>query len=108
MPGVRLVHPNRAYWGKRLVIEVQKRKPEPEFCHECSEIHPFKTYHLKLESDGSVIVSTVIRDNLLKAIPPLAGMLEMNEVTNPPTQELFTPIDYSRSNVFFRQSRERG
>lgn len=106
--GNRLWHPNRAYWGAPLVIECQRPYPEPLWCEACDGFHINKCLHLDVDDDGFVIVSDgVLNGSLSKAIPPLAGFLFMNKVAEPPTQQLWKPVNRERTPSHHRLSKER-
>lgn len=107
MPGARLHHPNRDVWGKRMVVEVQRRYPNPWFCPDCGEVHAHKTYHLDIDSDGFVIVSDGVLEGMQKAIPRLAGFLVVNPVAAPPTQRLLLANEPHRPRTAVRISKER-
>lgn len=91
MPGIRLRHPTRR---SERFIATDNRRPYkvPYACLECGITHEFKTYHLKLDDQGTVIVSKEIADRLLSMN---GGEFEYaNVVENPPAQviTIATPI----------------
>ena len=91
MPGVRLRHPTRR--SERFIV-TDNRRPYtvPYACLECGITHANKTYHLRLDDAGTVIVSNEIADRLLSIN---GGEFEFaNVVENPPAQviTIATPI----------------
>jgi hypothetical protein len=54
-----------------LVIVSKRKLKEPMFCGQCQQMHEFKSYHLRLDSNGEVDVSKTVYDRLseLKDLP---------------------------------------
>lgn len=83
MPGVRLKH--RTAHSGLLTVETPRPYPTPYECGRCFRIHPFKTFHLDLDSYGYAYVSLEVWA-VLQSLPDSAGFLLQNEVKTPPTQ----------------------
>ncbi len=84
--GVRLFHEslrNCVY----VVVHPTKGYKHPYLCPTCNKQHERKSIHLNLDSEGSVIVSSGVLEDLRQAGMP--GLTIANEVTNPPMQTLF-------------------
>ena len=91
MAGVRLHHPNAAFAGCAYVVEldVGYANGQPRECPRCSRAdhpvsHARKAVHLALDETGHVIVSREIYHQLESVF--LAGMVYVNEVSDPPPQ----------------------
>lgn len=85
MPGVRLGH--ETLRGVTYTVEHPTRRyKEPYLCPACGTVHLRKTYHLRLDGDGTVIVSREIFQRLRQA--GLPGLVVLNEVKHPPNQTL--------------------
>lgn len=56
-------------------------------CGTCGCQHECKTYHFRLDNEGTVIVSTTIWDHL-RRMPDSGGFEQVNVVAEPPTQQL--------------------
>lgn len=86
MPGIRLHHPQyRAAEGTTInyVVETPQEYPVPYNCPACGVQHDRKAIHLRLDSNGDVIVSQQVYEALL-TVPTMAGLVLENEVSNPP------------------------
>lgn len=83
MPGVRIRHAT-LHSCLVLVPDLSRSLRRPYQCPTCNTVHTCKTYHLNLDSDGTVIVSPEIWERL-KGIQDHDFSLE-NEVPNPPPQ----------------------
>lgn len=86
MSGIRLHHPTyRAAEGTTInyVVETPQAYPVPYDCPACNVTHARKAIHLRLDSNGDVIVSQPVYEALL-AVPTMAGLVVENEVENPP------------------------
>jgi hypothetical protein len=59
---VRLRHPSLQDVNFNVVH--YRRYRAPFYCANCREIHTLKTYHLRLDSHGEVVVSDVIYERL--------------------------------------------
>lgn len=85
-------------------------------CDTCERQHPTKTYHLRLDDQGAVIVSETIAAELIKA--GMANMTIENEVANPPPvsvgmtnkkhdrkrkPELFVPVERTRGRRYKKE-----
>lgn len=96
MAGVRLVHPtlrNTIF----LVERPDRPYRAPVDCATCTPPnaktpvrHYVKTYHLKLDAQGAVIVSEQILEQL-RQVPGLAGLDVSNVVKKPPAQTVGGP-----------------
>jgi hypothetical protein len=86
MSGVRLRHPTLTNCVF-TVEDVDRPYRSPIQCLMCKETHYVKTYHLRLDGGGTVIVSPEILGQL-KKLPALAGLTVENEVTKPPAQTI--------------------
>ncbi len=85
MPGVRLVH--ETLRGGELLIEDRSRPYLVGwFCLSCQREHRHKTYHLRLDGEGAVIVSTTIYERLRAIGLERVGLAVANEVAKPPAQ----------------------
>lgn len=85
MAGIRLHHPTfRAAAGGTLtlVVELPQPYPRPYACPDCGKTHDRKAVHLRLDSNGDVIVAPAIFTRLQEVF--LAGMEVVNEVSNQP------------------------
>lgn len=81
MPGVRLAHPSLR--GITYVVEDPFRPyTVPYLCQTCQTTHNMKSYHLELDGEGAVIVSTTVYERLQEL--GMAGLVLMNEVKEPP------------------------
>lgn len=87
MAGVRIKHPT-AHSGVFLVRHF-RRYPVPIHCERCQTFHIHKTYHLDLDADGTVIVSTTVFERLKEV--GLAGFSMVNVVKRPPPISLEIP-----------------
>lgn len=86
----RAQYPNVS-WGNRMIVVRDVTRPlPPTACRICAHPHDCKTYHLKLEADGTVIVSTTIWDNMRKLFDH-GGFEEVNVVGAPPAQGIILP-----------------
>lgn len=107
--GVRIVHRDKRLAGKTLVVANHKRprplsmefvqpivrQPDgsllmrPRACSLCTRktgrdvYHTVKTYHLRLDSEASLIVSHKVWDGI-QQVPNSAGFELESEVRNPP------------------------
>jgi hypothetical protein len=81
MPGIRLRHPDYANALVTVPIPHRPLRP-PHLCPTCNLTHAVKTYHLRLDDQGTVIVSATIYEWLKEV--GLAGFELVNEVKNPP------------------------
>lgn len=87
MSGVRLVCTDPDLRGRLYLVEHPTRKYiVPKLCGECNVPHVKKTYHLKLDGEGGVIVSEQIFHRLREAGLPKLNV--SNEVLNPPHQRV--------------------
>jgi len=84
--GIRVQHPTERNVTFTLM---DGRRPyvAPVNCGFCGKEHIYKTYHLKLDDNGSAIVSTEIVERM-KQIPAMGGFSVANEVLKPPAQRL--------------------
>lgn len=80
MSGVRLVHPTLR--GCVLLVPDPSRPLAGRHtCPLCAVEHPCKTYHLRLDGEGAVIVSTTVWERLRHLE---TGLRAMNGVRRPP------------------------
>lgn len=84
MPGIRLRHPELR---STLLLLVDPERPyiPPYLCSACNVAHTAKTYHLYLDHQGTVIVSTGVLAGL-RRIPGMGGLQVENVVADPPNQ----------------------
>jgi hypothetical protein len=64
--------------------------PHRPACRLCGHPHTCKTYHLQLDADGTVIVSTTIWENMQRLYDH-GGFEPVNVVAEPPAQGLIVP-----------------
>lgn len=107
--GIRIRH--KTLQGIMLVVRDQSRpltlpggKPLPpnfplDRCSTCGVPHDVKTYHLPLDSEGTVIVSKTIYENLQK-LADHAGFDFANVVDDPPDQVLRIPLVQQKVAAF--------
>jgi hypothetical protein len=79
----------------RLFIVRDQSRPMPPdphrpACRLCGHPHQCKTYHLQLDGEGTVIVSTTIWAHMRKLFDH-GGFEQVNVVRQPPTQGLILP-----------------
>lgn len=85
MPGVRLTHARLR--GGTLVVEHPRiRYVVPYHCLVCGIRHERKTYHLRLDGEGAVIVSETVLEHLREIGLEALGLRVENEVRRPPAQ----------------------
>lgn len=65
-------------------------RPPHTVCTTCGVAHECKTYHLQLDAEGTVIVSTTVWDRLHRLYDH-GGFEQVNVVRKPPTQRLVLP-----------------
>jgi len=83
--GVRLLH--RKLRGVMLVLpHPTQRYKVPYLCPACGVTHERKTYHLRLDGEGAVIVSKEVFERLREM--GLPDLQVMNEVQKPPSQTI--------------------
>ncbi len=99
--GIRIRH--KTLKGIMLVVRDQSRpllttdkKPLPlnfplDPCSTCGVPHSVKTYHLQLDSEGTIIVSRTVYEKL-QGLADHAGFEFANVVDNPPDQILKVPL----------------
>lgn len=89
MGGVRLRHP--VFTSATFVVELPNPYPQPYDCNSCSDLtvtppkivtHDRKALHLRLDAEGTVIVSPSVYE-ALRAVA-FAGMETVNDVAEPP------------------------
>lgn len=68
-------------------------------CATCGYPHDVKTYHLNLDSEGTIIVSLEIYRNLQKLVDH-GGFDFANHVPDPPTQKIILPKVDQRARAF--------
>jgi hypothetical protein len=82
---VRLHHPT--FTNCNYVIELQKPYEVPHDCPTCKVQHFNKSIHLRLDSEGDVIVTEGVYEMLLREVG-LAGMTAENRVDKPPPMRI--------------------
>lgn len=91
--GVRIQHPTERSCSFTLVDGARPYR-EPWDCPPppagCGRIHQFKTYHLRLDETGSVLVSLQIWERLQRL--PGQPFRLANPVTDPPSQTVRVPL----------------
>lgn len=65
--GVRLRHAKLR--SVMYVVESARKYKAPLLCSHCGTTHEQKTYHLRLDAHGEVVVSPVIWESLKKHVP---------------------------------------
>lgn len=100
--GVRLRHAN-ARNVRYTVVDSDRPYPVPYVCSEprlggCGSTHTFKTYHLNLDDQGTVIVNAVL---FARIKPRLIadGFTVAGEVANPPPQIIGAGIALPRVDL---------
>lgn len=83
--------------GRMFVVRDVTRplRPPYVFCQVCGVPHECKTYHLKLDGDGTVIVSETVWANLQR-LYDCGGFEAVNVVSQPPSQGLILPTAHVR------------
>jgi hypothetical protein len=80
--------------GRLFIIRDTSRPIPPHpanpVCRLCGRPHEFKTYHLQLDAEGTVMVSTTIWENMLKLFDH-GGFEPVNVVADPPDQQMILP-----------------
>ena len=61
-----------------------------QICHHCGRPHECKTYHLQLDGEGTVMVSTRIWERL-RGLFDCGGFEKVNVVSKPPAQGIILP-----------------
>jgi hypothetical protein len=79
----------------RLFIVRDQSRPLPPnpsrpACQVCGQPHQCKTYHLQMDGEGTVIVSTTIWARMQR-LHDYGGFEPVNVVAKPPTQGLVLP-----------------
>ena len=81
--GFRLRH-ETIRMGLVLVPLVWVKFPKPMACPSCQIMHPFKTIHLHMEPDGTVLVSKGVLEHLQRAGLENHSLTLEGAVKNPP------------------------
>lgn len=79
--------------GRLFIIrDVSRPIPQPNtnVCRVCGHPHECKTYHLQLDADGTVMVSTTVWEHMRKLFDH-GGFEEVNVVSEPPDQQVILP-----------------
>ena len=81
--------------ANRLIILRDRARPialtpNSPVCHICGTPHDCKTYHFQLDSDGTIIVSATIWENL-QSMYDHGGFEKVNVVPEPPDQTILLP-----------------
>ncbi len=77
--------------GRLFIVRDLSRPLEPgDRCVTCGVPHEAKTYHLRMDADGTTIVSTGVWERFL-AMPDHGGFETVNVVADPPAQGLVVP-----------------
>lgn len=94
MAGVRIQHPTERSCTFTL-IDPSRPYSSPWTCppppQGCASTHLFKTYHLRLDESGAVIVSTTIWQRMARHLNA-HGFRLANEVAEPPEQVVRVPF----------------
>jgi hypothetical protein len=64
--------------------------PKNPVCRICGRQHEFKTYHLQLDADGTIMVSTGVWDKMSMMFDQ-GGFEKVNVVSDPPAQHIELP-----------------
>lgn len=89
MPGVRIQHRIGRNGYYVLSDSGQPLQGRQDPCPICSGVvHDFKTWHLLLDDQGAVIVSTQIAERIKQMGPAMTGFEIVSEVLNPPPQRI--------------------
>lgn len=64
--------------------------PANPVCRICGRPHECKTYHLQLDAEGTVMVSTIVWENMSKLFDH-GGFEPVNVVAKPPDQNFVLP-----------------
>jgi hypothetical protein len=85
---VRLRHPTLR--GVTFTVVHYRRYTVPMACGVCGSIHTHKTYHLRLDSQGEVVVSDTVAERLaeLEGLP----LRNMGVEAHPQPQVLAMPV----------------
>ena len=89
MPTASLDVANRLF----LIRDVSRPispSPHNPTCRICGRPHECKTYHLQLDADGTIMVSTTIWANMLKMYDH-GGFEQVNVVADPPDIGIVLP-----------------
>jgi len=108
--GIRIRH--KSLKSVMLVVRDVSRpilKPHSSYrfpvCGICGYPHEHKTYHLQLDSEGTLIVSQKVYDRIM-ALGDQAGFEKVNMVKDPPTQVLLIPKADQKVKAFNPDRRE--
>jgi hypothetical protein len=80
---------NRLFIVRDVSRPLPPNKSRPA-CRLCGHPHEYKTYHLQLDGEGTIIVSTTIWENMRKLFDH-GGFEEVNVVAKPPAQGIVLP-----------------
>lgn len=97
MPGVRISHATERDCMFTLVDGKRPYKA-PINCLACGKTHVFKTYHFRLDTVGSTIVSEEIIKRL-KRLRGNGGFTIGEQITKPPAQFVSTGGEFKRIAV---------
>ena len=107
--GIRIRH--KTLKGVLMVLRDQKRPiPNPHnyklpVCQTCMYVHDVKTYHLLLDDEGTIIVSTTVYNRIM-ALGDQGGFEMSNTVHQPPTQGISVPIAKKLIQAFNPEPKE--
>lgn len=76
-------------------------------CKICTIPHEYKTYHLKLDDEGCILVSTGIYDHIARMVDK-GGFEIANVIHNPPTQIIKAEFVDMKAVSFAPSSMNRG
>lgn len=85
MPGIR-VGTTSAIRNQSIAVECPRKYKAPYACPQCQVVHLNKTVHLKLDAEGTTIVSREVFEDLRRAGLPELEFL--NIVEKPPAQTI--------------------
>lgn len=85
-----------------IIRDVSRPTIATVLCRTCGVVHDVKTYHLQLEADGTVMVSTTIWDRLQRLYDH-GGFELVNVVPDPPDvhlslEPLVRPLSFADTN----------
>ncbi len=89
MPGIRIIHNDPRMANMMITIELpymEFGRPQDK-CPTCQIVHHVKTYHLPLDDQASIVVSTGAFAQL-KEFAGLPNLMVEGEVLNPPAAKL--------------------
>lgn len=86
---IRIRH--KTFRGVMMILrDISRPLSNPKLrpvCNVCTVPHTYKTYHLKLDDEGCILISTGVWDHIDKMFDK-GGFKIANIIHNPPTQVL--------------------